>query len=65
LPSMKHHSPWIKLTFINDFLLILKGGGGRIRETESDWLQDLGARPKGWAAAPSLDPNGLIFSVGC
>jgi hypothetical protein len=44
-PSRKHHNPWIKPTFINDFLLILKGGGGRIRETEPDWLYRWGGRP--------------------
>jgi hypothetical protein len=37
-PSSKNHSYRIKLTLINDFLLILKGSGGAIREMEPDWL---------------------------
>jgi hypothetical protein len=60
-----HHSPWIKLAFINDFLLILKGGGSRIRETEPDWLCGLGGRPWGGGGRPTCQPKRPSPSWGC
>jgi hypothetical protein len=60
-PSRKHHSLRMKLTLINNFLLILKGGGGRIHEVEPDWLCSSGARPNPWAAARLSGPSRLRF----
>jgi hypothetical protein len=42
-------------TDLNQRLILhLKGGGGTIREPPPDWLQGVGARPKGWGGRLGL-----------